>query len=118
MVREYVLSNAHNSSLALEFVTSFCSSYFATQKVSVAPKVSTTRQVIQTDGLASSSSPITKARGAQAIMPQYFRPLNTKKERTLLARGQKTTTSQVTKASNSCVLGIHVHHENTQFSTN
>jgi hypothetical protein len=118
MVREYVLSNAHNSSLAVEFATSFCPSYFATQKVNVAPKVSSTRQVIQTDGLASSSSPITKARGARAITPQSFRPLNTKEERTLLARGQKTTTPQATRASNSRVLGVHVRHENTQFSTN
>ncbi len=30
MVREYVLSNAHNSSVTLKFATSFCPSYFAT----------------------------------------------------------------------------------------
>jgi hypothetical protein len=30
MVGEYVLSSAHNSSLTLEFVTSYCLSYFAT----------------------------------------------------------------------------------------
>ncbi len=41
MVGEYVISNAHNSSFTLEIATSFCPSYFATQKASVAPKVST-----------------------------------------------------------------------------
>ncbi len=69
MVGEYVLSSAHNSSLTLKFATFFCPSYFATQETSVAPKVSTTRQVIQFDGLASGLSPITRARGARAIMP-------------------------------------------------
>jgi len=64
MVGEYVLSTPHNSSLTPEFTTSFCPSYVATQEASVAPKVSATRQVIQTNGLASGSSPITKARGA------------------------------------------------------
>jgi hypothetical protein len=64
MVREYVLSNAHNSSFTLEFATSFCPSYFTAQEASVAPRVFTTRQVIQIDGLASSSSPITKAKVA------------------------------------------------------
>jgi hypothetical protein len=33
-------------------------------------------------------------------------------------RGQETTTPQATKASNSRVPGVHVHQENTQFSTN
>jgi hypothetical protein len=46
MVGEYVLSNAHISSLTPKFATFFCLSYFATQEVSVAPRVSTTRQVI------------------------------------------------------------------------
>jgi hypothetical protein len=69
MVGEYVLSTPHNSSLTLKFVTYFCPSYVAAQEVNVAPRVSTTRRVIQTDGLASSSSPITKARGARAVMP-------------------------------------------------
>jgi hypothetical protein len=64
MVGEYVLSSAHNSSLAPKFATFFCPFYFVTQEASVAPRVSTTRQVIQTDGLASGSSPITKAKGA------------------------------------------------------
>ncbi len=64
MVREYVLSSAHNFSFTLKFATFFCLSYFTTQEVSVAPRISTTRQVIQTDGLASNSSPITMARGA------------------------------------------------------
>jgi hypothetical protein len=50
-------------------------------------------------------------------MPQSFRPLNTEEEHTLLARGEETTTPQVAKASNSCVLRVHVHQENTQFST-
>ncbi len=39
MVGEYIFSNAHNSSLTLEFATSFCPSYFAAQKVNVAPRV-------------------------------------------------------------------------------
>jgi hypothetical protein len=39
-------------------------------------------------------------------------------EHTLLARGEETTTPQVARASNFCVPGIHVHQENTQFSTN
>jgi hypothetical protein len=50
-------------------------------------------------------------------MPQSFRPLNTEEECTLLARGGKTTTPQATRASNSRVPGIHVHKENTYFST-
>jgi len=37
-------------------------------------------------------------------------------EHTLLARGEETITPQVVWALNSCVLGIHVHWENTQFS--
>jgi len=43
MVGEYVLSNAHNYIFTLEFATSFCPSYFAAQKASVAPRVSTIR---------------------------------------------------------------------------
>ncbi len=58
MVGEYVFSSVHNSSLTLEFAISFCPSYFAAQKASVAPKVSATRQVNQTHGLASGSSPL------------------------------------------------------------
>jgi hypothetical protein len=46
MVGEYVFSSAHNSSLTLEFTISFCPPYFTTQKASVAPKVSATRQII------------------------------------------------------------------------
>jgi hypothetical protein len=38
-------------------------------------------------------------------------------EHTLLARGEETTTSQAVRASNFCVPGVHVHEENTQFST-
>jgi hypothetical protein len=117
MVGEYVLSSAHNFSLTLAFATSFCPSYFAAQEASVAPKVSTTRQVIQTNELTFGSSLITKAKGARAIMPQSFRPLNTEKERTLLAKGEETTTPQAVRASNSYVPGVHVHWENTQFST-
>ncbi len=64
MVGEYVLSSAHNSSLTLKFATSFCHFYFATQEANVTPRVPTIMQVIQTDGLASSSSPITRAGGA------------------------------------------------------
>jgi hypothetical protein len=64
MVGEYVLSSAHNCSLTPKFITSFCASYVAAQEASVAPRVSATKQVIQTDGLASGSSPITRAKGA------------------------------------------------------
>jgi len=35
----------------------------------------------------------------------------------LLARGEESTTPQVVRASNSRVPGVHVHQENTQFST-
>jgi len=38
-------------------------------------------------------------------------------ERTLLARGEETTTPQTVGPSNSRVPGVHVHQENTQFST-
>ncbi len=69
MVGEYVLSSAHNSNFTLEIATYFCLSYFVAQKANVAPKVFATRQVIQTDGLASGSSPITKAKRARAVMP-------------------------------------------------
>jgi hypothetical protein len=55
----------------------------------VALRVSATKQVIQTNGLASSSTPITRVRGAQIVMPQSFHPLNTEEERTLLARGKR-----------------------------
>jgi hypothetical protein len=113
MVGEYVISSAHNSSLTIEFTTSFFLSYLAAQEASVAPKVSATRQVIQTDGLAYGSSPITKARRARTIMPQSFRPLNTKKERTVLAKGEETITPQAARASNSHVLRVRVRHENT-----
>jgi len=117
MVGEFVLSSAHNYSLTLEFATSFCFSYFAAQEANVAPRVFATRHVIQNDGLAYSSSPITRVKGARAVMPQFFRPFNTEEECTLLARGEETTTPQVAKASNFHVPGIHVHQENTQFST-
>jgi hypothetical protein len=75
----------------------------------VAPRVFATRQVIQTDGLTSGSSLITRARGARAIMPQSFRLLNIKEKRTLLARGEEITTPQVARASNSRVPRVHVH---------
>jgi hypothetical protein len=69
MVEEYVLSTTHNSSFTLEFATSFCPSYVATKEANVASRVSATRQVIQTNGFESGSSPITKARGARTVMP-------------------------------------------------
>jgi hypothetical protein len=46
-------------------------------------------------------------------MPQYFRPLNTEEEHTLLVRGEETTTPQVARASNFRVPGVYVHEENT-----
>jgi len=64
MVGEYVLSSAHNCSLTPKFTTSFCPSYVAAQEASVAPRVSASKQIIQTDGLASGSSPNTRAKGA------------------------------------------------------
>jgi hypothetical protein len=69
----------------------------AAQEASVAPKVFTIRQVIQTDGIASGSSSITKAKGAQAMMPQSFCPFNTEEELILLVRGEETTTPQATR---------------------
>ncbi len=69
MVGECVFSSAHNSSFTLEFTTSFFPSYFAAREASVTPRVFATRQVIQTDGLASGLNPITKAKGARAVMP-------------------------------------------------
>jgi hypothetical protein len=39
-------------------------------------------------------------------------------KRTLLAKGEETTTQQAARASNSHVPRVHVHQENTQFSTN
>jgi hypothetical protein len=69
MVGEYVLSIVHNFSFTLKFATSFCPSYFTTQEASVAPRVYATKQEIQIDGFASGSSPITKVKGAQIVMP-------------------------------------------------
>ncbi len=69
VVGEYVLSNAHNSNFTPEFATFFCPSYITAQEASVAPRFFATRQVIQINGLAFGSSPITRAQGAQAIMP-------------------------------------------------
>jgi hypothetical protein len=113
MVGEYVFSNAHNSSFTLELATFFFPSYVATQEASVAPKVFAIKQIIQTDGLTSGSSPITRARGVRTIMPQYFRPLNMEDECTLLVRGEETITPQAVRASNFHVPRVHVHHENT-----
>jgi hypothetical protein len=42
-------------------------------------------------------------------MPQSFRFLNMKEKRTLLAKGDETTTPQAARALNSHVLGVHVH---------
>ncbi len=100
MVGEYVLFSAHNYGLTLEFATSFLPSYFVAQQASVAPRVSAIRQVIQTDGLAFGPSLITRAKGAQTVMPQSFHPLNTEEEHTLLARGEETTTLEAARASN------------------
>jgi len=47
-------------------------------------------------------------------MPQSFHPLHTE-ERTLLVKGEETTTPQAARASNFRVPGIHVHQENAQF---
>jgi len=82
----------------------------------MAPKESIIRQVIQTNGLAYGSCPITKAKGVQTVVPQSFRPFNTEEERTLLVKGGEITTPQVIRASNFRVPRIHIHKENTQFS--
>jgi hypothetical protein len=84
MFGDYVFSNAHNYNLTPEFSTSFCPSYFVAQEARVAPKVSTTRHVFHIDGIASSSSPITWAKGAQIVITQSFRPLNMKEKRHLI----------------------------------
>jgi hypothetical protein len=49
-------------------------------------------------------------------MPQFFCPVNMEEKRTLLARGEKITTPQAARASNSRVPRVYVHQENTQFS--
>jgi lipopolysaccharide biosynthesis regulator YciM len=49
-------------------------------------------------------------------MPQSFHPLNMEDERTLLVKGEEIT-PQVARASKSRVPRVHVHQENTQFST-
>ncbi len=104
MVKEYVLSSAHNSILATKFAISFYPSYFVAQEASLAPK-SATRQVIQTDGFTIGSSPITRVKRARIVMAQYFCLLNTKEKCTLLTRGEEITTPQDVKASNSRVQG-------------
>ncbi len=43
MVREYVLSSAHNFGFTPKFAISFCPSYIAAQEANVASRVSTTR---------------------------------------------------------------------------
>jgi hypothetical protein len=78
----------------------------------VAPKVSATKHVIQIDGLAPGSSPITRARRARAIMPQFIRPLNTEEKRTLLVKGEETPTPQAARASNFYAPRLHVHQKN------
>jgi len=74
----------------------------------VAPRFSTTRQVIYTDGLTSGLSLITKVKGARIVMPQSFRPLNMGEEHTLLVKGEETTTPQAARVSNSRVPRVHV----------
>jgi hypothetical protein len=56
------------------------------------------------------------AKRTRVIMSQFFRPLNTEEERTLLAKGEEINTPQAARALNFCVPRIHVHQENTQFS--
>jgi len=51
-------------------------------------------------------------------MPQFFCPLKMEEKRTLLARGEEIIAPQAARASNSRVLRVHVHQENTQFSIN
>jgi hypothetical protein len=86
MVGEYVLSSAHNYDIIAKFAI-FFSFPTVRHKRLMAPKESIIRQIIQIDGLAYGSCPITKDRGVQTIVPQSFRPLNTKEKRTLLVEG-------------------------------
>ena len=109
MVWDYVFSSAHNCNLAPKFATSFTLPTLRHKGLVWHSVFSTTRQVIQTDGLAFGSSPLTMARRAQTIMPQSFCPLNTEEECTLLVRGEETITPQAARASNFCVRGVHVH---------
>ncbi len=51
-----------------------------------------TRQEIQIDGLASSSSQITKAKGARAVMPQSFHPLKMEERKHLVGEGEEIST--------------------------
>jgi len=50
-------------------------------------------------------------------MPQSFHPLNTEEKCTLLVRGEEIITPQAIGALNSCILGVHVHQETHNFST-
>jgi hypothetical protein len=68
-IGEYVISSAHNFSFTLEFANFIFPSYFMAQEASMASKISTTKQITQTDGLAYGSSPITRAKEAWAVMP-------------------------------------------------
>ncbi len=70
----------------------FYPSYFVAQKASVASKIFTAKQKIHNNGLASGSSPITRAKGVRAVMPQSFRPFNMEEEHTLLAKGEEIST--------------------------
>ncbi len=79
MVGEYVLSNAHNSSLTPKFAISFCPSYFAAQETNVAPRVYATKQVIQIDGLTFGSSLITGVEELEQTCHNLFVLLTRKK---------------------------------------
>ena len=99
MVGECVRAEVQPAGLTAEFSTSFCPSYFAAQQASAAPRVSSTRKVVQTDGLASHSGPMTRARQARAVIPKGFKPLDLEEERSYLARGEENASSSSPSAA-------------------
>ena len=74
-------------------------------------------RVVQTNGLASSSGPMTRARQARAVIPQGFKPLTLEQERTYLARGEENASSSPPSATPPTHLGepqVFLHQEDAQ----
>jgi hypothetical protein len=82
----------------------------------VACIVYVTRQVIQTNGLASGSSLL---QGLEELEQSCHNLSSCQQGRImdLVNEGEETIKLQATRASNSHVPGVHVHKENAQFST-
>jgi hypothetical protein len=117
MVGECLKVAVTQPGLAAEFSSSFCPSYFAFQQASVAPRVATTRRVVQTDGLASGTGHVTRSRGAHAVIPKSFMPLTPAQESTFLARGEDMTSTAQQGAdttTNSRIFGIPTDQEEAQ----